>query len=190
MLRIFGLFFWDSNVIRWPWPQLGTQSMASSLSLSPPKHSIASQELRELVELLLRRDSWSRLFHVSGLKAHRLKARALWSRSFEKLPTQDLKTGVRKRWPEKLHFDLVAFLEISHSGHEQSGAMATLVALPGGTWIFSCVFPFHDDKLKHSQVLGAAAQVPNPVCMSLGPRASSKCSKQTWPGSSWPPPTG
>lgn len=60
----------------------------------------------------------------------------------------------------------------------------------GGTWIFSCVFPFHDDKLKHSQVLGAAAQVPNPVCMSLGPRASSKCSKQTWPGSSWPPPTG
>lgn len=31
------------------------------------------------------------------------------------------------------HFDLVAFLEISHSGHEQSGAMTNLVALLGGT---------------------------------------------------------
>lgn len=41
-----------------------------------------------------------------------LKAKALWLRSFEKLPAQD---RCKEKVPEKWHFDLIAFLEISHS---------------------------------------------------------------------------
>jgi hypothetical protein len=106
-------------VVRWSWTRLGTQGITSRLSLSPPKHSIASQELRGQVGLLLRRDSWSWLFHVSGLKAHFSSRQGLCGQ--EVLRSFTLKTDVRKRCPEKLHFDLVAFLEISHSGHEQWG---------------------------------------------------------------------
>lgn len=75
---------------------LGTQGMASKL---PPEHRITSQELRDLGGLLLRM-----VLFISRLRAQstlQLKARTLWSRNFEKLPTQD---RCKEKVPRKVTF--------------------------------------------------------------------------------------
>lgn len=87
MVRILGLFFWNSIVLTWSWTLLGTQGMASRLSFSPPEHRIASQELRDLGGLLLRMVLF--ISHLRAQSTLQLKARTLWSRNFEKLSTQD-----------------------------------------------------------------------------------------------------